>query len=610
MLSAMSSSAVRVYPKKRKIDETRNDDAFPSLPIRTLESTRDFAVKSQKAVESIVGFPTTPQALALPLISPHQLQYRFKVQKTVVHFIMRKSYANLKEVVLELDGEENNGLYVRGPVGVGKSHSLYLLATELRMKRNEGFRVTYINDCGSWRVDIYGYILRELVTTFYDDTIQGKSIVEWCNAVRGSEREEMLEQLIDILVNYVTLAKLEWIIICDQHNALYARSVLVDKFPFNIISKLSNYSTAGVKVVISASANNEGYPTEMKGWYTYDISSHNFDDDEFKAWCDYYWLHNDVKINPKSDEAVEAFYWTGGVPYELSLLWKQPKETLQEKTALYRHERMKEMADMHAKFSDNLSELRRQNLRECITRMAFGLSPPETITGMDRQVFDIIQDDNGDALITALNPIARQALLGYHGVGLMNSLGMVAEVVFNGGYTNDTKGRIVEKYIVTSLELTRMFTFSCRKTTKNGLSQRVASKRTIEITYIVRFNGMGVPTESSFNPRVTTLFIPECSNYPGFDLFLWDSKRKVLMGFQITLQKPFSSHRKMNGAGDNGKRWKELCFGDSNHEGMELYWIVPRSCVGTNTAEVKDYVVLLDELHDTFPALRNLDLQE
>jgi hypothetical protein len=563
-------------------------------------------------MESIGGFPTKPQALLLPLISPHKLQYRFTFKEDEsVHFIMRRSYTSLKEQVLGLDCRKYNGIYVRGPVGVGKSHSLFLLAAELRMKRNEGYRVTYINDCASWKSKTYDYILRELITTFYDDVIKEKSIVEWCYLVRGAEKEEKTMQILLALVDYVALNKLQWIIICDQHNAFYARSVVVDQFPFNIIDTLAKISVVNIKVLISASANNEGYPTEMKGWYTYDIQSRMFDDDEFKAWCDHYLLQNNVQVDPKSDTAVEALYWTGGVPYELSLLWGQPKETLQEKTALYRTQRLIEFRENHSKFYRKLEDIERQNLRECITRMALGLSPPETITGMDRQLFDIIQDDNGDALITALNPIARRALLGYHGLSLTDSLGMVAELVLKrGDYTNDTKGRIVEKYIVTLLELSRLFTFSYRKTTNNGLSQRVANKHTIEITDIVRFPGMTIPIASSFNPRVTSLFIPECSNYPGFDFFLWESKRKVLMGFQITLQKPFTSHRKMNGAGDNCQRWKELCFGDSNHKGMELYWIIPRSCVGTNTAEVKDYVILLDELHDTFPALRKLDLQE
>ena len=116
--------------------------------------------------------------------------------------------------------------------------------------------------------------------------------------------------------------------------------------------------------------------------------------------------------------------WTGGVPYELDLLWKQPKETLIEKTLLYRENRKREMADSHGRFCDKLSDEKKSNLKECISRMALGLSPPTILVGMDRQFFDAVQDIDGVRTITALNPVARDALITYHGKGLITSLGL------------------------------------------------------------------------------------------------------------------------------------------------------------------------------------------
>jgi hypothetical protein len=68
---------------------------------------------------------------------------------------------------------------------------------------------------------------------------------------------------------------------------------------------------------------------------------------------------------------------------------------------------------------------------------------------MDRQLFDIVTIQIGNEILTALNPVARRSLLGYHCKALLT----FAELVFNGDYKNDTKGRIVEKYITTMLEL-------------------------------------------------------------------------------------------------------------------------------------------------------------
>ena len=180
MLSAMSSSKHLPNPRKRPISEV--DAEFPSLPMKSFEATIEFAKKSQEALQSVgkglssAGFSGT-SSLFLPLISPNQLQHRFDVGEDDSVFVMvRKSYPLLKQEVDSLNVRKYSGMYVRGPVGIGKSYFLYLLAAEYRLNR-EKYRVTYINDCALWRDVGNGVFLRELVTTFYDDAIGEKSIV-------------------------------------------------------------------------------------------------------------------------------------------------------------------------------------------------------------------------------------------------------------------------------------------------------------------------------------------------------------------------------------------------------------------------------------------------
>ena len=127
-----------------------------------------------------------------------------------------------------------------GPVGVGKSYLLYLLAADFR-SRHETYRVTYINDCAAWKNKRFIYLLREFVTTFFDDDIDGDTIVNLCKRVTESDKEEkMMTLMIDSLIAFTRKKKLQWIVICDQHNAFYSRTVVVDQFPFNIISQLSS----------------------------------------------------------------------------------------------------------------------------------------------------------------------------------------------------------------------------------------------------------------------------------------------------------------------------------------------------------------------------------
>ncbi|KAJ3190644.1 hypothetical protein HDU82_003879, partial [Entophlyctis luteolus] len=141
-------------------------------------------------------------------------------------------------------------------------------------------------------------------------------------------------------------------------------------------------------------------------------------------------LKSGEKVDPKSDEAIDALYWTGGVPYELSLLWDQPAVSVVNKTREYRSNRVHEMADSHVKFCRKLVSQEMLFLKEYIARMALGLTRPDILVGIDRELFDIIrQPEEGhpnkvDELIVALNPVARLALISCHGQGLLTSLGL------------------------------------------------------------------------------------------------------------------------------------------------------------------------------------------
>ena len=115
-----------------------------------------------------------------------------------------------------------------------------------------------------------------------------------------------------------------------------------------------------------------------------------------------------------------------------------------------------------------------------------------------------------------------------------------------------------------------------------------------------------LPPKTSFQKNITTLFVPDSPTYPRFDFFLWDSGREVMMGFQVTVQNPFSGHQKMT----NLQSWQRFCFGNSKQTPMELYWVVPECCVGTNTDSVEnDSIILFEDLISDFPALGKLRLQ-
>ncbi len=130
----------------------------------------------------------------------------------------------------------------------------------------------------------------------------------------------------------------------------------------------------------------------------------------------------------------------------------------------------------------------------------------------------------------------------------------------------------------------------------------------IEIKDIVYFSGNKLPPKHLFNQRVITLFVPRSPNYPGLDYFIWNPVDLVLMAFQITVKNPFTTHPKIDGMSKNCALWLDFCFDGLEKKPMEVYWIIPKSCVG-QPKDCKDRVILLEDLWGDFPALQKLSLQ-
>jgi hypothetical protein len=86
--------------------------------------------------------------------------------------------------------------------------------------------------------------------------------------------------------------------------------------------------------------------------------------------------------------------------------------------------------------------------------MALELSPPENDFGMDHLLFDIVTNENGNQIVQTLTPIARMALLKYHGESLITRLGLEAENAFERmALSRDVKERVAELYIITRMDV-------------------------------------------------------------------------------------------------------------------------------------------------------------
>ncbi|KAJ3197509.1 hypothetical protein HDU82_001451 [Entophlyctis luteolus] len=269
----------------------------------------------------------------------------------------------------------------------------------------------------------------------------------------------------------------------------------------------------------------------------------------------------------------------------------------------------------HGRFCRKLDSVEKRNLEECTARMALGLTRPDGLVGLDWQLFDIIRQpkeghpDKFDEFIVAFNPVARRSLMDYHGQDLLTSPCLVTELVLYGSRTQD-EGRIAEKYLVSTMELLKKFSFQYAKKTVGGLSTGIPTRKSIDLVEFIHFSGQNLPPSSSFNRKCSTLFVPESVAYPGYGFFIWDSKSSELLAFQVSVVKPFYEHPKFDStaASENCQNWSVFCDAKAVH----VYWVIPEGCIGGSKTKkaVGNNVVLFESLWKDYPSLERLAIRK
>jgi len=94
------------------------------------------------------------------IISPNQLHVRFKPPSLMlIHTNLQNKIS--KKIDDEINNHQNQ-IYIKGPIGIGKSHALLAKALDLRMQIKKNI-VVYLNNPLGWIASKYNYISKELV---------------------------------------------------------------------------------------------------------------------------------------------------------------------------------------------------------------------------------------------------------------------------------------------------------------------------------------------------------------------------------------------------------------------------------------------------------------
>jgi len=214
------------------------------------------------------------------------------------------------EVEKVLNDDKGQGIMIKGPQGIGKSHSIVNLVRKLLYGSGGKYLVTFIPDCRRWKdvEELYTAICQSLGSTTKELNIEMSG--------SDSENNATLKRLIEIIAEILLEQGRQWIFIFDQVNAIFSRWKGREKinqlpFPFYFIEDVMDNNR--ITTIISASANNEMYYSESHDGFVEYNHRFYFNEQELS-------LLNPLYDTYEDEVKVTLMKKTGGVPLQVHTL--------------------------------------------------------------------------------------------------------------------------------------------------------------------------------------------------------------------------------------------------------------------------------------------------
>eukprot|EP01132_Coremiostelium_polycephalum_P004525 gene4525-5641_t len=399
---------------------------------------------------------------------------------------------------------QNHCLYVRGPQGVGKSHSLYQSVIILRQNNNN--RVIYIPDCQSWgnSPDPYEFMVQDSFTQFLED------LGEYCN-----------QKFLSIFF------------IFDQHNGISIEQR--SSYPFSIAERylVTNFPANSRMVIISASANNKYYLKFAKDdeWPSFTMNS-GFTNTEFNHWATYHSFNY-----PNMLEIIKE--WTDLIPLELKKIldiWKENTGiALIDLLNIYKTKRLDQVRIYDSEFKSN----NQRSFKEIVNGVLY---MKLKIPVQDRlyKINELIMVRREDLIIYPLIPIAQPILLESwtHNTEYEEKSYETYKQVFSNTLqlSIDARGRIVEHYLIEQIEKVGKFVSVVTPIECESDNINFSENITINAQNLNSYHFIGIDInncECDWNSNL--LIVPDSPNFPHLDWIIWDHLKKHLFVFQVTL---------------------------------------------------------------------------
>jgi len=251
----------------------------------------------------------------LPAFSPEDTYWMERIQSERFNDCNRRGILYrpkiVKEIMTMVDNAFNkdypDGIMIKGPHGIGKSHSLVNLVRTLQYDSSCQYLVTFIPDCRKW------YDADDLYTAICSSFGTSLSALKW---PLGSDLEQ-LRNLYTCVANIDLILKSmdkKWVLVFDQVNELFYRPELKEAedlgslpFPFSVINNIMRRDRRIVSIISASTDNEVAYKKSHEGFEEYNHPC-NMD---FKETCAAF-----EEVATRSN-STEIFDVTGGVPLQL-----------------------------------------------------------------------------------------------------------------------------------------------------------------------------------------------------------------------------------------------------------------------------------------------------
>jgi hypothetical protein len=395
-----------------------------------------------------------------------------------------------RQIVACLEKPVTYGIMVKGPQGIGKSHSL--VNAVLKLESTGEYLVTFIPDCEQWiSAD---HLLTQICASF-GSTPKAVGIPPLSLTV-GDYPPSFLASIIGEIDTQLQVLGKKWVFVFDQINKLFVKPINTTArdasglaFPFVMIKSVMK--TGRITSVISASANNEvAYKERHEGFLEY-IHRSDMTHSE---------LQNAFATIPVSDiEQIVAL--TGGVPLHVSLLLTNGEDSFRN--------------EIDASVKDSLRLLRgAQHVDDwkliCQSVFASLLKIKTSAGSYDKKFFIASTEAHNmfkyEALLPPVLESCREFLWRDLMVYVQEKEQSLLSVCTYADTTNDARGRHFENMVI-------------RRCVQDGVTFQVGGE-SISIpsppSLDFLFHGKKLPT---FTPQTPNgVYVPLDPNFPAIDL--------------------------------------------------------------------------------------------